>query len=241
MGNSKCLDDARLLKVLGLAFRKFLDTGSRSNEKLKILHGAIAEDLGRRLGDGYAVHSLGVGDEKEYDIQGRYIDKKVDITVVWGDKIVAGIGVKFVMQNYQQNSNNDFENMLGETANIRSNRVPYFQIFIIPDTLPYYDKSRTIQKWEHFDEHNVGKYLTLADDNKDFYFHTPNKTLLYVVELPDAPEWVKTSKDYVDYYKKLKPMVVRKTRMDYGEFGPAVIFNDYETFISKVVHTIYSI
>lgn len=52
-------------------------------------------------------------------------------------KVAAGIGVKFVMQNYFQNSNNYFENILGETAHIRSKRIPYFQIFIIPDILPH--------------------------------------------------------------------------------------------------------
>jgi hypothetical protein len=46
------------------------------------------------------------------------------------------------MQNYSQNSNNYFENMLGETANIRSSNIPYFQIFIIPDEIPYYKKEK---------------------------------------------------------------------------------------------------
>ena len=30
--------------------------------------------------------------------------------------------------------------MLGETANIRTNSIPYFQIFIIFDKVPYYGK-----------------------------------------------------------------------------------------------------
>ena len=62
---------------------------------------------------------------------GRYINKNVDI-VIYKRTVIAGIGVKFVMQNYSQNSNNYFENMLGETANIRSKNIPYFQIFVIP-------------------------------------------------------------------------------------------------------------
>ena len=86
---------------------------------------------------------------------GRYVDKKVDITISKKDATmhkdipVAGIAVKFVMQNYSQNSNNYFENMLGETANIRANKCPYFQIFIILDRLPYYKKeTKRITKWE---------------------------------------------------------------------------------------------
>ena len=39
--------------------------------------------------------------------------------------------------------------MLGETANIRANKCPYFQIFIILDRLPYYKKeTKRITKWE---------------------------------------------------------------------------------------------
>lgn len=61
------------------SFYKYLDTGSRSNEKLKILHGSIAGDLQKALGTGYKVHSLGYKDSKEAEMHGRYMDKKVDI------------------------------------------------------------------------------------------------------------------------------------------------------------------
>ena len=108
----------------------------------------------------YYIQSQGWGDDKEGDIQGRYVDKKVDITVCSADTQtpLAGIAVKFVMQNYSQNSNNYFENMLGETANIRANNCPYFQIFIILDRLPYYKKdTKRITKWETFTEHNAAK------------------------------------------------------------------------------------
>jgi hypothetical protein len=116
---------------------------SRSTAKLKPLHGAIAQDIANRLGNNYIVKSQGYGDDKEASIKGRYVDKMVDITIK--DRStrhdVAGIAVKFVMQNYSQNSNNYFENMLGETANIRTANCPYFQIFIILDKLPYYKNS----------------------------------------------------------------------------------------------------
>lgn len=79
----------------------------------------------------------------------------------------------------------DFENMLGETANIRCANIPYFQIFIIPDKLPYYKNDGTIQKWEEFTVHNSEKYLTLSRDDIQTSIHTPTKTLLYVVHLPD--------------------------------------------------------
>ena len=127
------MDNDMFLRVLGNSFRTYLATGSRSNEKLKILHGAISTDLQNRIGYEYTINSLGFRDGHEKSAPGRYMDKMVDITISKSGKVIAGIAVKFVMSNYSQNSNNYFENMLGETANLRSNNIPYFQIFIIPD------------------------------------------------------------------------------------------------------------
>lgn len=115
-----------LLATLKQAFDTFLRTGSRSNQKLKVLHPKIANDILLQLGAEYSARSLGIGDEKEALMPGRYFDKKVDITFYKGGLPVAGLGVKMVMQNYAQNANNYFENMLGETANLRSNAIPYF-------------------------------------------------------------------------------------------------------------------
>lgn len=233
------MDNQEFLTVVGNSFKKFLETGSRSNEKLKILHGAIAKDLKERLGTGYSVCSLGIGNGKEEKLDGRYIDKVVDITIKKGQKSIAGIGVKFVMQNYSQNSNNYFENMLGETANIRCANIPYFQIFIIPDTLPYYNKQGLLQKWEEFTLHNAIKYLTLSEDNIQTSIHTPTKTLLFVVHLPEIKKPIIDKYDYVDYYENQTDFMVRESQTDYGEFSSAVVYNDYEDFVDKVVHYIH--
>ena len=131
--------------------------------------------------------------------------------------------------------------MLGETANIRSNRIPYFQIFIILDKLPYYkkDTAKSIQKWETFTEHNASKYVTLSKDNIDVFFHTPNKTLIYVVHIPDN-ESLSNQSEYMEYYRNLDFSIIEsKARFDSME--SAVILNDYETFIDKVNHTIKSL
>lgn len=129
---SQTLTNEEFLKIISRSFEAFLDKGtSRSTDKLKPLHGAIARDIANRLGPEYVVWSQGYWHDKEAEVEGRYVSKRVDITVKKKDKVVAGIAVKFVMQNYSQNSNNNFENMLGETANIRCAACPYFQIFII--------------------------------------------------------------------------------------------------------------
>lgn len=237
------------LKTITESFKKFLETGSRSNEKLKILHGKIAADVCKRLNDfgkspRFDVAALGFGTGKESEIIGRYIDKKVDITIIDKAKneAVAGIAVKFVMQNYSQNSNNYFENMLGETANIRCNGIPYFQIFIIPDKMPYYDENGNIKKWENFTDTNTRKYEILKKDNPECYFHTPNKMLIYVVQIPDSSEQIVSKKDYIRAYSEQKLLNVKTTPMPYSALrtsqGSIIVFNDYETFADKICHTI---
>ncbi len=235
------MNNEQFLNIIACSFRKFLTTGSRSNEKLKILHKAIAEDIVARLETNYSVKSLGIDNGKEETIYGKYIDKKVDITILKNDVVIAGIGVKFVMQNYSQNSNNYFENMLGETANIRCANTPYFQIFIIPEELPYYDSKGNLKKWETFSKHNSSKYLILSRDNIDTFVHTPNKTLLFVVRLPEVTYKIKTRQEYINYYSGISNLKVEKSIIDYGSFSNAVIYNDYEEFAKKVMHTILSV
>ncbi|MDE5749697.1 MAG: hypothetical protein K2H87_02885 [Duncaniella sp.] len=228
------------LSVITKSFDAFLNKGtSRSTDKLKPLHGAIARDIAGRLGDSYDVWSQGYLSDKEVSIQGRYVNKKVDITVVekQSGMAVAGIAVKFVMQNYSQNSNNYFENMLGETANIRSAGCPYFQIFIILDRLPYYNNEKYITRWETFTDHNVAKYVALSRDNVLTSLHTPDKTLIYVVHLPDAPEGNLHISDYLEFYRAI-PHDLTLTSHAYPKFGPNVILNDYERFIDSVIDTI---
>ena len=234
------LTNNQFLKIIEASFNCFLEAEtSRSTQKLKPLHGAIAQDIALRLGESYKILSQGYGNDKEGTIEGRYMNKQVDITISQNKKTIAGIAVKFVMQNYSQNSNNYFENMLGETANIRCNKHPYFQIFIILDKLPYYNKDKEIKRWETFTSHNVSKYINLSNDNIEFSLHTPNKTLIYVVHIPDN-ENLGTKDEYMSFYKSTE-YNMEISSCQYNTFGDAVIINDYEQFITKVYHTILSL
>lgn len=238
------LSNCNFLEKIQESFKEFISIGtSRSTVKLKPLHGAIAQDIAKLLGADYIVKSQGYGNGREAKIEGRYIDKRVDITIKEkkSNKAVAGIAVKFVMQNYSQNSVNYFENMLGETANIRTANCLYFQIFIILDKLPYYKTGGEISRWEEFTDHNITKYCRLSYDNVDEFYHTPNKTLIYVVHLnPEVKESaVSTKKDYLDFYKRNNP-ILNLTNHNYPSIAAdgSVILNDYEKFIKKVFHTI---
>lgn len=235
------MTDAQFLNVLKESFLIYLKTSARSNEKLKILHGAISADFQVRLGAEYNIRSLGYANGKESNIQGRYINKTVDITILRENKPLAGIAVKFVMSNYSQNSNNYFESMLGETANIRTGGFPYFQIFVIPSMLPYYNKDNEISKWEYITSHNLEKYLTLSQDNFEVFLHSPNKTLVYIVDIKGKKPYdtLRTRDEYKRYFLE-NDFVVSLAPVDY-QFGAAVICNDYATFAEKVTFAIKSI
>ncbi len=233
----------KFLAVIKDSFATYLDVGtSRSTAKLKTLHGHIAEDLQELLGADFTIQSQGYGYDKEGIINGRYYPKNVDITVSKNGKAVAGYAVKFVMRNYSQNSNNYFENMLGETANIRANNIPYFQIFIIFDKVPYYENGGKFKKYDTITEHHFSKYLALSKDNPRIFFHTPDKTLVVLLTLKEKhPNHIFTnSQEYADYYKSVirdVDLIVYSGKIR-DSFEESVILNDYEDFIERTYHVI---
>ena len=232
-------NNEEFLQTIQQAFHKYLQTSSRSNEKLIILHGKISNDLQELLPD-YTIQSLGIGDGKEQSITGRYLDKKVDIKISKDNKTICGIAVKYVMSNYSQNSNNYFENMLGETANIRSFNIPYFQILILQEKMPYFKDDGTIAKIEEITEHNIDKYVKLSNDNADNYMHTPNKTLLVMTKIPDIDlTIIKTKQDYINNYKNAN--INYSNKFNQNMFGANIILNDYKLFLEKIVYYIKSL
>ena len=206
------------------------------------MHGTIAKDIEDKLGDEYKIKSLGLGG-KEGKLDGRYMEKTVDILISKNGNDLVGIGVKFVMNNYSQNSNNYFENMLGETANIRTNNKDYFQILILPDEMPYYNNKGIIIKWEKLTAHNIDKYIALSKDNTGIFFHTPVKTLLFIIKFPNCDHNTITTKTkYKRYYLNQIPdsPIELSTNIN-SEFGNTIILNNYEMFIEKITHCIKSI
>lgn len=232
------------MQVIKDSYLKYLCTHRRSNEKLKILHGAIANDLQNQLGSNFLIKSYGIGDNKENKMKGRYIDKQVDIFVGKNNQSahnseLGGIAIKFIMSNYSQNSNNYFESMLGETANIRSCNKAYFQIIILPEQLPYFSSSDQITKIETITAHNLNKYTKLSNDNTNEFMHTPNKTLLYLIKTPNLD--TNATKTREDFAKARLQNFQCTTSEQQFEFGNTVIYNDYEQFISKVSYYFLSI
>ncbi len=232
------------LEMIRASFKDYLEVGtSRSTNKLKSLHGLIAKDILARLGEEFFIQSQGIYDDREGEIQGRYYPKRVDITVKYNDKPVAGFAIKFVMRNYSQNNINYFENMLGETANIRSNSIPYFQIFIVFDKVPYYKNDGELTKWESISQHLLAKYEALSTDDPRSYLHTPDKTLfvlLHLAETDESETSFENSEEYATYYKLHinDPQLIMFSDKFQDNFGDTVILNDYNNFLDRCIHII---
>ncbi len=151
------------LEAMSESYKKYIEHGARSTEKIKPLHLFVANTLKEIWGDNYQIDYIGT-DSKEKKVKGKYYDKDIDITVSKNDKIIMCFGVKFVTSNYKQNSNNYFENMMGETANIQRIDIPYFHLIILRYETPYYEKDGTKKKIEIINEHDLKKYINLSYD-----------------------------------------------------------------------------
>ena len=173
---------SEFLKAAGESLDSFHRHGARSNRKLIPLHSCIARFVSTALGSEYSVRSLGIGDHKEEQIEGQYYAKRVDIAVIDGNKPIASIGLKFVTSNYKQNNVNYFENMLGETANLRRKNCGYAQVIVIRKEIPYKSKSGKTTKMERISEKNLVKYAQLVKD-KD-YPHRPDLMSIAIVDFP---------------------------------------------------------
>lgn len=144
--------------------KTLLTTHPRSPKKLIPPHQWIKETLKKHLGDGYEYYAAGPTDgryDREYKVPGLFYDKMVDITVLKNREVVGAVSFKFVASNYSQNSNNYFENLVGECFNIQAMDIPFCHVFVIRSKIPYYKRDRHVSKYEQFTQHNLDKYLKL--------------------------------------------------------------------------------
>lgn len=158
--------------------------------------GILEDELSRKSND-FSIKSMGIEDNKEQVCLGKYYDKAVDITVLFKNKPISGIGFKFITSNYKQNSNNYFENMLGETANLRRNDFAYAQILVFKHKMPYYSSDKkTFTKIERITQHNLSKYCKLHFDSQAELFHRPDLTFLSFIETGDEDDYLKIVGDF---------------------------------------------
>jgi hypothetical protein len=183
-------------------YLNYLTSHPRSNTKIAPIHSCLGDivlqelstklsKLSKKSIKNWTIKSMGTGDNKEYTYKGKYYLKDVDITCCYKGNPMSGIGFKFVTSNYKQNSNNYFENMLGETANLKRADFLYAQLLVFKHKMPYFSSDKkTFTKIEHIDDKNIKKYLSLYNDD-DSLFHKPDLMHICFVETGDELEFEK--------------------------------------------------
>ena len=154
----------------------------RSNGRTKILHGWIQEELKRELGRDYQLTGQSRSSSHEATVEGLYYPKKVDILVSRGGRNLGIISVKSAASNYSQNSNNYFENLIGETANLRGANIAYGHFFCITYPVPYYEDGGYFRNWEYIKNHHIQKYFKLQADSA-YQLHVPDEMAIGIVDL----------------------------------------------------------
>jgi len=67
-------------KAISESFKKYIEFGARSTQKLKPIHDFVAQTLQNIWGREFEIHYLG-DNSKEMKVKGKYYDKDVDVTV----------------------------------------------------------------------------------------------------------------------------------------------------------------
>lgn len=217
------------------SYENYRSYGPRSTKKVEPIHGIVSGILRRIFGEGYQVHYIG-DVQKELRVKGKYYDKTIDVAVTRNEKPIICLGIKFVTSNYKQNSNNYFENMMGETANIQVEGLPYFQLIILRHKTPYYSKSmediknKKPTKVELIGPKQLEKYIKLAYDN--FQPHRPYAMGILLVDLDEKNRKVNILKPSELFDDKLAFLLEDKLSLDYL-FSEIKKYKDYIEFQHK--------
>lgn len=201
--------------------------GARSNKKLIPIHKFLSETISGNLGKNYSIKSLGIGNGKEFKFDGKYMPKNLDVAVFKNDDLVATVSFKFVTSNYKQNANNYFENLLGETANIRRKNVGFAHFFVIRGHTPYFSKnSGNLRgkkvKTEILNENNLRKYVRLFLD----------------IDFPHKPDLLGIA--VLDFDDSGNPYFVNLNDFDFSDQTKLLLRTDFSisTFIGKFIHLV---
>ena len=162
--------ESRCLAALQRAWAKGVES-PRSPRKLDILHGWLREELLQRL-PGFEIFGKTEDDSqysREIRVDGKYYRKRVDLLIARDGHHLGVISVKFVLSSYKKNAINYFEHQLGETANLRGQRLIYGNVMFLPDPIPltreeeYFGSG--ILKTESVNSESVRRYARLCEDH----------------------------------------------------------------------------
>ena len=218
----------KFIKAINASFAAYNKKGGvRSNKKLIPIHRFLSEIILKKLKKGYSIKSLGIGDGKEATIDGKYYPKDLDVAIFKDDKIIATISFKFVTSNYKQNANNYFENLMGETANIRRQNIGFAHFLVLRGHTPYYSKNKGNLRGkekgiEIISEKHLQKYIKLFND-MDF----PHKPDLLGICL-------------IDFDQNKKAKFVNLDDFDFSVETKKLLKNDFSLneFLDKFIYLV---
>lgn len=217
----------KFLKAINDSFAAYNKYGARSNKKLIPIHKFLAETILNKIDKSFTVKSLGIGNGKEEKFEGKYYPKKLDVAIFKNSKIIATISFKFVTSNYEQNVNNYFEQLMGETANIRRRNVGFAHFLVLRGHTPYFSKNKGNLrgkeiKTEIIKEKDLQKYIKLFKD----------------MDFPHKPDLLGICLLNFDQNKKAK--IINLDDFDFSDETKKLLQNDFSVnnFLDKFVHLV---
>lgn len=142
--------------------------GATSSAKVKEIHGLFSKSLSHLMGLGVKIFSAGFypyynksGSEKTVEAYPK--TKKVDIVTEENDQVITATSVKFPCSNYEQNSYNYFDSLVGESTRLK-NRDPeriISHILIVRSKTPYFEKDGTVKNVESLSFESLKDYELL--------------------------------------------------------------------------------
>lgn len=247
------LSQSEMIDAIEESYKHYL-VSPRSPNKLKPLHGKIARDVSEQLGTNYTVMSHGHGGGKEFAIPTMIGNKNTDIVVLDSSETpVCVVQVKFICSNYSQNANNYLENMIGDTAFLRTKLIglPVFHVVVIPEYMPYFKKDGEIFRIEFINDYKIAKYTNVFKEIESgnpsdgtpsgIYFqviNTNNKAAFEKLKssgTPDARESIRSSNDYslTEFDLKNTSLVTDIANRDFLKKC-----GNYDSFIQDIVGSI---
>ena len=175
----------RFLKAMQAAY-PLKRAKPRSPTGLKPIHGWVRDELNAKLRpdlkEVFTIASLSETSTKEETVKGQYYDKKVDILISADDEPIGIVSIKFIISNYCKNSNNYFEQGMGETANLRRRNIVYGHLFFLTNPIPKkIVKRKKIEKVEKLRDNDIRKYHKLRIDHE--HLHVPHEFAFGIVDL----------------------------------------------------------
>ena len=227
-------------EALKESHKLLLKKGPRSPKKLIPPHQWIKETMKKNLGEEYEYYAKGESKgkyNKEYEIQGLLYPKKVDVAILRKGKVVGVISFKFVASNYKQNSNNYFENLIGECFNIQANHIPFCHVFVLRSEIPYYNENNVFENFEEVTEKNLDKYLKLSNVNA---IAVPSKLSISIIDIKGDTYKGKTihPKKFGDLQSDEQEMILNNievTVSDYSNYSQDVANKLKSMEINKIL------